>query len=66
MKSVVSKENECSLEAHGFKSLVCISFFTGNAITIMRIQDKNTKTSIKSKNYLKSKTLKELEILDID
>ena len=29
--------------------------------TIMGIQDKNTKNSIKSKNYPKSKTLRELE-----
>ena len=32
----------------------------------MGIQDKNTKNSIKSKNYPKSKTLKEFEKLYID
>ena len=32
----------------------------------MRIQDKNTNNSIKSKDYRKSKTLRELEKLDID
>ena len=35
-------------------------------ITVMGIEDKNTKNSIKSKNYPKSKTLRELEKLDID
>ena len=35
-------------------------------ITAMGIKDKNTKNSIKSKNYPKSKTLRELEKLDID
>ena len=35
-------------------------------ITIIGIQDKNTKSSIKSKNCLKSKTLRELENLEID
>ena len=32
----------------------------------MGIEDKNTKNSIKSKNYPKSKTLRELKKLDID
>ena len=32
----------------------------------MGIQDKNTKNSIKSKNYPKSKTLRKLEKSDID
>ena len=32
----------------------------------MGIEDKNTKNSIKSKNYPESKTLRELEKLDID
>ena len=32
----------------------------------MRIQDENTKNSIKSKNYLESKTIRELKKLDID
>ena len=32
----------------------------------MGIQDKNMKNSIKSKNYPKSKTLREFEKLDID
>ena len=35
-----------------------------NNITTMRIQDKNMKNSIKSKNCRKSKTLRELETLD--
>ena len=35
-------------------------------ITVMGIKDKNTKNSIRLKNYPKSKTLKELEKLDID
>ena len=43
-----------------------IKLFTSNTIPIMRIQDKNTKNSIKSKNYPKSKTLRELEKFDID
>ena len=32
----------------------------------IQIQDKSKKSSIKSKNYPKSKTLRELEELDID
>ena len=40
--------------------------FSSNTITITGIQDKNTKNSIKSNNYPKSKTLRELEKLDID
>ena len=32
----------------------------------MAIQDKNMKNNIKSKNYLKRKTLRELEKLEID
>ena len=60
------KKNERSLEAHRFKSLVSIKLFTWNIITIMGTQDKNTKNSIKSKNYHKSKTLKEFEKLYID
>ena len=38
------------------------------SITIMGIQDENSKNSIKSKNYLKTlrPALKELEVLDID
>ena len=55
------KKNECSLDAHRFKSLVSIKFFTCNIITKMGIQDKNTKNSIKSKNYHTSKTLREFE-----
>ena len=35
-------------------------------VTITTIQDKNTKNIIKSKNYKKSKTLRELEKLSID
>ena len=57
------KKNECSLEAHRFKSLVSIKLFTWNIITIMGMQDRNTKNSIKSKNYHKSKTLREFEKL---
>ena len=60
------KKNECSLEAHRFKSLVSIKFFTWNMITKMGIQDKNTKNSIKSNNYHTSKTLREFEKLYID
>ena len=60
------KKNECSIEAHRFKSLVSIKRFTSNIITIMGIQDKNTKNSIKSKNYHKSKTLREFEELYIE
>ena len=37
-----------------------------NTIRVMGIEDKNTKNSTKSKNYQKSKTLRELEKLDID
>ena len=59
------KKNECSVETHRFKSLVSIRLFTRNIITIMGIQDKNTKNSIKSKNYHKSKTLKEFENLTL-
>ena len=40
--------------------------FTQNTTIIMRIQDKNKKNSIKSKNYPKKKTLRELEKLEID
>ena len=43
-----------------------LSFFTWNTITIMGIQDKNTKNNIKSKNYPKIKTLRELEEFDIN
>ena len=60
------KKNECSSDAHRFKSLVSIKHFTLNTITIMGIQDKNMKNSIKSKNYRKSKTLREFEKLYID
>ena len=60
------KRNECSCETHSFKSLVYIGLFTSNTITIMGIQDKNTKNSIKSKSYPKDRTLRELEKLDID
>ena len=48
------------------QSLASIKLLTGNAVTIMGIQDKNKKNSIKSKNYPKSKTPRELEKLDID
>ena len=57
------KKNECSLEAHRFKSLVSIKICTWNIITKMEIQDKTTKNSIKSKNYHTSKTLMEFEKL---
>ena len=60
------KKNEYSLEAHRFKSLVSIKLFTWNTVTIMGVQDKNTKNSIKSKNYPKSKTLREFKKLYID
>ena len=60
------EKNECSYGAHRFNSLIAIKLSTGNNIIITGIQDKNTKNSIKSKNYPKSKTLKELEKLDID
>ena len=66
MKCVFQKKIECSWEAHRFKSLVSIKLFTGNTFTIMKIQDKNMRNSIKSKNHLKSKTMRELEKLDID
>ena len=52
--------------AHRFKSMVSIKLFTWNTITIKGIEDKNTKNSINSKNYPKSRTLRELEKLDID
>ena len=42
-----------------------LSFYL-TTVPIMGIQDKNMKNSIKSKNYLKSKTMRELEELDID
>ena len=43
------QKNECSLEAHRFKSLMSFKLFTWNTITIMGIQDKNTKNNIGSK-----------------
>ena len=49
------KKNEWSLEAYRFKSLVSIKVSFSNTITIMGIQDKNMKNSIKSKNDPKSK-----------
>ena len=49
-----------------FKCVVSIKLFTWNTITIMGVQDKNTKSGIKSKTYLKGKILRELEKLDID
>ena len=60
------KKNQCSWKAHRFKSLVSIELFAWNTITIMGIQDKNTKNSIKSKDCPKSKTPRELEKLCID
>ena len=60
------KRNECSYEPHKFMSLVSIKLFIRTTIAIMRIQDKNTNNSVKSKNYPKSKTLKEFEKFDID
>ena len=57
MKCVASKTKLVFLRGHRFKSLVCIKLFTSNTITKMGIQDKNTKNSIKSKNYPKSKAL---------
>ena len=48
------------------KALVSIKLFTLNSIIVMEKWDKNPKIGIKSKNYLKSITLREFEILDID
>ena len=58
------KKNECSLEAHRFKSLVSIKLFTWNIITITGIQDKNIKNSmkLKSKNYHKPREFEKLYI----
>ena len=63
MKCDVSEEKWV---LHRFKSLVSIKRFTWNIITMMGIQDKNTKNSMKSKNYHKSKALKEFEKLYMD
>ena len=63
MNALFQKSNECSYGARRFKSLLSITLFTSTTITIMGIQDKNTKNSIKSENYPKSKTLRELENL---
>ena len=54
------KKNECSLEAYRFKNLVPTKLFTWNTVTIMGIEDKNTKNSIKSKKYPKGKTPEEV------
>ena len=66
MKCDVSKEKWMLLRGSYVQNLVSIKLFTWNIITIIGIQDKNTKNSIKSKNYHKSKTLKELKKLYID
>ena len=58
------KKKECSWEAHRFKSVVSIKLFTWNTITVKGIEDKNTKNSIKSKNYHKSKRLENLPLID--
>ena len=42
-----------------------IKLFTLRTVTIKRIQDKNTKNSIKSKNYQKGRTLGELKSLTL-
>ena len=43
-----------------------LSFLLEIVSTIMGIQDKNMKNSIKLNNYLKSKTMSKLKKLDID
>ena len=48
------------------KAWCLLSVFTWNTITKMGIQNKDIKNSTKSKNYTKSKTLSEIEKLDID
>ena len=62
---IFQTKNECSLEAHRFQSLCALSFFL-KFIIIMRVQDKNTKNSIKSKNHHTSKTLRDFKTLYID
>ena len=61
-----------ALSRRTIKLLSKISFhihfklFTWTTITIMGIQDKNTKNSIRSKKYPKSRTLREPEKFEID
>ena len=45
--------------------MLSIKLFTWNTITMMGVQEKNAKNSIKSKNYPKSKTLRKLEKLTL-
>ena len=66
MNVLFQKRNDFSWEAHRFKSLESIKLFTWTTVTIMEIQGKNTKNSIQSKNYPKSKTMREFVKFDID